>query len=103
MDAGTFNPGVFSPYLFGFGIAGTVALLVTTGLVLWHFRGSQVQSFNWRLRSWRLKQLSAIASLFFLAMAASYWVIQEPWGWFYLILAFKTGSWWLRIAVSRGL
>jgi hypothetical protein len=103
MNAGTFNLDMLSPYLFGLGIAGTTALLVATGLVLWHFRGSRIQSFNWRLRSWRLKQLSAVACLFFLAMATSYWVIQEPWGWFYLILAFKTGSWWLRIAVSRGL
>ncbi len=103
MDAGTFNPEMLSPYLFGFGIVGTAALLAITGLVLWQFHGSPMQSFNWRLRNWRLKQLSAVACLFFLAMAASYWVIQEPWGWFYVILAFKTGSWWLRIAVSRGL
>jgi len=103
MDTGTFNVDMLSTYLFGTGIAGTVALLIATGFVLWHFRGSQIQSFNWRLRNWRLKQLSAIACLFFLAMAASYWVIQEPWGWFYLILAFKTGTWWLRIAVSRGI
>lgn len=103
MNADTFNLDMLSPYLFGLGIVGTAALLVVTGLVLWHFRGSRMQSFNWRLRSWRLKQLSAIACLFFLAMAASYWVIQEPWGWFYLILAFKTGSWWLRIAVNRGI
>ncbi|HJT57144.1 MAG TPA: hypothetical protein VJ761_11665 [Ktedonobacteraceae bacterium] len=103
MDAGTFDSGTLSPYLFGLGIAGTIVLLAVTGLVLWHYRGSRIQSFNWRLRGWRLKQLSAVACLFFLAMAASYWVIEEPWGWFYLILAFKTGSWWLRIAVSRGL
>lgn len=103
MDGGTFDSGMLSPYLFGLGIAGTAVLLVATGLVLWHYRGSCIQSFNWRLRGWRLKQLSAVACLFFLAMAASYWVIEEPWGWFYLILAFKTGSWWLRIAVSRGL
>jgi len=103
MNAGTFDLDMLSPYLSGLGIAGTTALLVATGLILWHFRGSRIQSFNWRLRGWRLKQLSAIACLFFLAMAASYWIIQEPWGWFYLILAFKTGSWWLRIAVNRGI
>ncbi len=103
MNAGTFDLDMLSPYLSGLGIAGTTALLVATALILWHFRGSRIQSFNWRLRGWRLKQLSAIACLFFLAMAASYWIIQEPWGWFYLILAFKTGSWWLRIAVNRGI
>jgi hypothetical protein len=103
MDAGTFNVDMLSPYLLGIGIAGIIAFSGITGVVLWRFRGSRIQSFNWRLRSWRLKQLSAIACLFFLAMAASYWVIQEPWGWFYLILAFKSGSWWLRIAVNRGI
>src|SRR5258706_16113266 len=97
MNASTFNLDMLSPYLFGLGIAGTTALLVGTGLILWHFRGSRIQSFNWRLRSWRLKQLSAVACLFFLAMAASYWVIQELLGWVYLILAVQTGSWWLRI------
>ena len=101
MDVGTFNVDMLSPYLLGFGIAGTVAFSVITGFVLWHFRGSRIQSFNWRLRSWRLKQLSAIACLFFLAMAASYWVIQDAWGWIYLLVAFKTGMWWLRRATSR--
>jgi hypothetical protein len=74
MNAGAFNVDMLSPYLLGFGIVGTVAFSVITGFVLWHFRGSRIQSFNWRLRSWRLKQLSAIACLFFLAMAASYGV-----------------------------
>jgi len=46
-------------------------------------------------------QLSAIASLFFLAMAASYALLGEVWTWLYLIAAFKTSTWWLRHAISR--
>lgn len=94
------STSILSPYLDGFGIAGTLTLLIITGLVLWQYRGSRAQSFRWRLRNWRLKQLSAIASLFFLAMAASYWVLQEPWGWLYLIGAVKTCTWWIRRALS---
>ena len=90
-----------SSYLLGLGISGTVTLVVATGLVMRHYGKSPIQSYNWRLRNWRLKQLSAIACLFFLAMAASYWVIQDAWGWIYLLAAFKTGIWWVRRATSR--
>ncbi len=84
------------------GFVGIVALLTATGMVMWQYRNVRMQSFRWRLRNWRLKQLSAVACLFFLAMAASYAVLQEAWGWLYLIVAFKTGSWWLRYALGRG-
>jgi len=50
-----------------------------------------------------LKQISAVACLFFLAMSASYWVIQEPLGWICLLVAFKSGTWWFRRATSRGI
>jgi uncharacterized BrkB/YihY/UPF0761 family membrane protein len=96
-----FNIQLISFFLLGLGISGTITLVVVTGLVLRRYTESPIQSFNWRLRNWRLKQLSAIACLFFLAMAASYWVIQDAWGWIYLLAAFKTGMWWLRRATSR--
>ncbi len=98
-----FNTQLLSSYLLGLGISGTVTLVVATGLVMRHYGNSPLQSYNWRLRNWRLKQLSAVACLFFLAMAASYWVIQDAWGWIYLLVAFKTGTWWLRRATSRGI
>jgi hypothetical protein len=96
-----FNTQLLSFYLLGLGISGTVMLVVATGLVLRRYSNGPTQSYNWRLRNWRLKQLSAIACLFFLAMAASYWVIQDAWGWIYLLIAFKTGTWWVRRATSR--
>jgi hypothetical protein len=85
------------------GITGTIALLIATGLVIWYYRGSRRGSFRWRWRNWRLKQLSALACLFFLAMAASYGVLNEAWGWLYIIGAFRTGTWWLRRAFNQGL
>jgi len=88
-------------FLLGLGISGTILLLIATGLVIHHYGDSSIQNFNWRLRNWRLKQLSAIACLFFLAMAANCWVIQDAWGWIYLLAAFKTGMWWLRRATSQ--
>ncbi len=101
MGTATFNIHLLSPYLAGLGIFGTAVLLLATALVTWYYRDSRIQSYNWHLRNWRLKQLSAIACLFFLAMAASYWVIQEAWGWIYLLVAFKTGTWWFRRAINR--
>ena len=92
---------LISFFLLCLGISGTITLVVTTGLVVRRYGASPIQSFNWHLRNWRLKQLAAIACLFFLAMAASYWVLQDAWGWIYLLLAFKTGTWWLRRA-TRG-
>ncbi len=96
-----FNTHLISFFLLVLGISGTITLVVVTGLVIRRYNDSPIQSFNWRLRNWRLKQLSAIACLFFLAMAASYWVIQDALGWIYLLVAFKTGMWWLRRATSR--
>ena len=95
------NAQLPSSYLLCLGISGTVTFVVATGLVIRHYGNSPIQSYKWRIRNWRLKQLSAIACLFFLAMAASYWVIQDAWGWIYLLVSFKTGMWWLRRATSR--
>jgi uncharacterized BrkB/YihY/UPF0761 family membrane protein len=103
MGANTFTTQILSSSLAGLGITGTLALLVATSLVIRHYRSSRIYSFNWYLRNWRLKQLSAIACLFFLAMAASYWVIGDAWGWIYLLVAFKTGTWWFRRATRLGI
>lgn len=84
------------------GLIGIVTFLMATGMVMWQYRNARMQSFGWRLRNWRLKQLSAVACLFFLAMAASYAILKEAWGWLYLVGAFKTGSWWLRYTFGRG-
>jgi hypothetical protein len=88
-------------FLLGLGISGTISLLIAIGLIMHRYGDSSIQNFNWCLKNWRLKQLSAIACLFFLAMAASCWVIQDAWGWIYMLVAFKTGMWWLRRATSR--
>ena len=85
----------------GLGIVGTIALLTFTGLVLWYYRGSRTGSIRWHWRNLRLKQVSALACLFFLAMAASFAVLHEAWAFVYLIAAFKTGTWWFRIAMSQ--
>src|SRR5579859_6471358 len=52
----------------GLGIVGTIALLAFTGMVLWYYRGSRMGSIRWHWRNLRLKQLAALACLFFLAM-----------------------------------
>src|SRR5260370_20863480 len=101
MGTNTFNPHLLSPYLSILGISVAVALLVATGLVLWDYRDSRVQSFNWYLRKWRLKQISAVAYLFFVAMAASSWVLLDASGWVYLLGALKIGTWSFRTALSR--
>ena len=101
MAGSIFNTQLISLFLLGLGISGTITLVVAAGLVMRRYSDSPIQSFNWRLRNWRLKQLSAVACLFFLAMAASYWVIQDAWGWIFLLGAFKTGTSWFRRATSR--
>ncbi|HYB01263.1 MAG TPA: hypothetical protein VED37_13685 [Ktedonobacteraceae bacterium] len=98
MTTNIYSTQLISFCLLILGISGTLALIMTTGLVFHHYGTSSIQNLNWHLRNWRLKQLSAIACLFFLAMAASYWVLQDAWGWIYLLFAFKTGIWWLRRA-----
>ena len=103
MGGTPFNIHTVSPYLGALGLLGTIILLAAAAMVMWRYRASHINGFQWHLRNWRLKQLSAVACLFFLAMSASYWVIQEPWGWIYLLVAFKSGTWWFRRAISRGI
>ncbi|MBV9259216.1 MAG: hypothetical protein JO215_14470 [Ktedonobacteraceae bacterium] len=83
------------------GPLGLLTFLIMAGVVARHYWGSRTGSLRWHIRNLRLKQISAIASLFCLAMASSYGIIQEAWALIYLIIAFKTGTWWLRIAINQ--
>ncbi len=95
------DTSIFSLTLGVLGTIGIVALLTLTSIILYYYRGSRMGSFRWHLRNVRLKQLSALSCMFFFAMAASYGVIHEAWAILYVIFAFKTGTWWLRCAVSQ--
>jgi hypothetical protein len=83
------------------GIIGTIILVITAGSIFWRYRSIRPWSFRWHHRNGRLKQLSAIAFLFYLAMAASYGVLGDVWTWIYFLAAFKTGTWWLRCYISN--
>ena len=83
------------------GITGTAALVAATARTIWYYRGTRQWSFRWHVRNWYMMRLSAIACLFFLAMSASYGVLGEVWAWIYLLVAFKTGTWWLRCVINR--
>ena len=92
---------ILSYCLAGLGPLGIIAFALSTVLVNWRYSGSRIGSFRWYARNWRLEQISALACFFSLAMAASYGLLLEPWGWLYLIAAVKTGTWWFRWAISR--
>ena len=92
---------ILSLCLGALGIIGTTVLITSTGMVMWHYRGARIWSFRWQWRNWRLLQISAIATFFFMAMTASYGILDQPWAWLYLIIACKTGTWWLRCAINR--
>ena len=83
------------------GPVGTVTLLIITGVILWRYRSSPLRSFRRHYRNGRLKQLAALACLFFLAMTASYGVLRNAWAFIYLIAALKCGQWWLSMALRR--
>jgi hypothetical protein len=83
------------------GPLGLLTLLILAGIVTHRYWGSRTGSLRWHTRNTRLKQIAAIASFFCLAMAGSYGVIQEIWALIYLIIALKTGTWWIRIAISQ--
>lgn len=102
-DSGQFDMDttMFSYFLSALGISGTLVLTAVTIVVLYRYHDTRIWSFRWYWRNWRLMQLSAIGSLFFLAMAASYSVLHNAWAWLYLIVAIKVGLWWLRCLVSR--
>lgn len=83
------------------GLCGMAGLLLGAGLVLWQFRGYQPWSFGWHTRNSYLRQLSALAAFFFLALAASHALLADGWQWLYFVGAFNTGIWWLRFVISR--
>lgn len=95
------DTSIFSLVLGILGAVGITVLLTLTGMILYFYRDSRMGNFRWHLRNVRLKQLSALSCMFFFAMAASYGVLHEVWAVLYLIFAFKTGTWWLRCAVSQ--
>ncbi len=82
------------------GLTGTIVLVSIAITILWRYRDIRPWSFRWHYRNGRLKQLSALACLFYLAMAASYGVLGEVWTLIYFLAAFKTGTWWLRCYIS---
>ena len=84
-----------------FGPLGLCTLLIMAGAVAHRYRG--MGSFRWNMRIIRLKQVSALACLFCMAMAASYGVLQEAWAFLYLIAAFKIGTWWFRLNITQRL
>ena len=92
---------ILSYCLAGLGPLGIIAFVLSATLVNWRYSGSRTGSFRWYARNWRWEQISALACFFCLAMAASYGLLLEPWGWLYLIAAVKTGTWWFRWAISR--
>ena len=92
---------VFSLALGILGTVGIIVLIMLTSMLLYYYRDSRMGNFRWHLRNVRLKQLSALSCMFFFAMAASYAVIHEAWAILYIIFAFKTGTWWLRCAMSQ--
>lgn len=94
-------PVILSYFLAVLGIGGTIGFVAITVVVLYQYHGTRAWSFRWHLRNWRLMRLSAIASLFFLAMAASYGLLHEILALFYLIVALKTGTWWLRCVINQ--
>ena len=88
----------------GLGIVGPLGLLtvlILAGIVTQRYWGCRTGSLRWHMRNLRFKQISAIASFFCFAMAGSYGVIQEVWALIYLLIALKTGTWWIRIAISQ--
>lgn len=95
------DTSIFSLALGVLGAVGIVVLLTLTSMIFYFYRGSRMGSFRWHLRNLRLKQLSALSCMFFIAMTASYAVIHDAWAILYVIFAFKTGTWWLRYAVSQ--
>lgn len=90
------DTSIFSLILGILGAIGIVTLLTLTGMTFYCYRGNRMGSFRWHSRNVRLKQLSALACLFFLAMAASYGVLHDVWAILYIIFAFKTATTQLR-------
>lgn len=100
MNTDFFQSYNFTLLLTLLGVLGIIVLLAAASMVMYRYRQVRLSRFRRYLRNFRLKQLYAIATLFFLAMAASYWVLHNPLGWVYLLVAVKTGISWSRRAIS---
>jgi hypothetical protein len=83
------------------GPLGLLTSLIMAGVIANHYWGCRTGSLRWHARNLRLKQIAAIASLFCLAMAGSYGILQEAWAFIYILIACKTATWWFRIAISQ--
>ena len=81
-------------------LAGTLATAMIAILIFWRYRDSLPPGRLWRRRNWRIQQLLALAALFYIALAATSLVLSDLWGWLYLMLAIKAGTWWLRRALT---
>lgn len=95
------NTQILSISLAIAGPLGLLTFLIMAGIITHHYWGCRIGSLRWHARNLRLKQISAISCLFCLAMAGSYVILQEAWGFVYLLIAFKTATWWFRIAISQ--
>jgi hypothetical protein len=92
---------IYSLILLVLGIIGLAMMLILSALTLNRYQDCRLGSPRWRVRNIHLKKICALSSLFFLAMAASYTVLQEAWALLYLVFAFKAGAWWLRFSLER--
>src|SRR5258707_1111933 len=81
-------------------LVGTLVAIGFAAGIIWRYRLSRRAGRLWRRRNWRLSQVFALTSLFYLALAASCLVLKDLWGWLYLILAI-VGIWWFRRSVTR--
>ncbi len=95
------NTSILSLCLGVIGLCGTCIFLFLAALLFWRNRAYSPGSFRWHMRNQSLKHLSALASLFFLAMAASYGILLEAWALLYLLIGLKAGTWWLRITIAQ--
>ena len=95
------NTHIFSIGLGIVGPLGLLTLLILAQIVIQRYLGLPHGKSTLAQRNLRFKQISAIASFFCFAMAGSYGVIQEVWALIYLLIALKTGTWWIRIAISQ--
>ncbi|BCL84404.1 hypothetical protein ccbrp13_68690 [Ktedonobacteria bacterium brp13] len=92
---------IFTLWFTIFGMVGLAVLALLAISVFWYFRGCRERSFRWQTRNHYIKQISALVCMFCLAMAASYGLLAEAWALFYLVLACKAGTWWLRMRIDQ--
>jgi amino acid transporter len=76
--------------------AGTLVAALVAASIVWRYRRIRHAGPLWRRRNWRVTQVCAVTSLFYLALAASCLILKDFWGWLYLMLAIQVGKWWLR-------